>query len=181
MAFRYFLRDLIYESALNITRQQGDVNNYTKLVSACRQWSLENNAPVCFVSFNYDPLLEWACINEYNFDPSKFSDYVDNAPIYILKPHGSVLWSFDNEDIPSTPQVVTSPQMIEAGEPATNGNWKLYANSAPVEVFPISPGNNRSLFPALALPMDGGKELFGLLIRKNYSPLVSAMVLLGRY
>ena len=47
----------------------GGVTTYTSLVSRLRPWAKQTSAHVCFVNFNYDLLLETACMNwQWGFD-----------------------------------------------------------------------------------------------------------------
>jgi hypothetical protein len=93
-ALRFYLRDLLWESANSVLDFAGGLTNYTGLVSRAYQWAHTNNAYASFVSFNYDHLLETACQNHFNFDPTNPNAYTNHQLIPILKPHGSVLWSW---------------------------------------------------------------------------------------
>jgi hypothetical protein len=156
-AFRFFLRDLLYQSALQIRNSRGGINNYTRLISDVYQWALDRDRTVCLVNFNYDPLLEWACSEEYRFNPSKWSDYSGRGPIYLLKPHGSVLWSLEDQSVAPTPNGFPST-LIEIGEPETTKGFELRTSGSPIDSVSAGGNQKRVVYPGLAMPIDGNKD-----------------------
>jgi hypothetical protein len=157
-AFRFYLRDLLYEAALRVQEQNDGINGYTRLVHELVDWSNQTNRIVCFVNFNFDPLLEWACQLEFPFKPERLKDYSGGKRIFVLKPHGSVLWSWQDPGIPTESDVEPFDSVIECGEPASEGNFTLHASKAPRDAFREGDTNLFTCaYPALALPMTGQK------------------------
>jgi hypothetical protein len=155
MAMRYYIRDLIWMATEYVMRESGGVTNYTELVRQCFQWAAMKPTHVCFVSFNYDPLLEFACNRHFRMEPWFIESYTQNETASVLKPHGSVLWSWahpaywDGND----PVSAGSASAIFAGEPDGKPQTKIYAASVPQDS--VNPNLNRQIpaIPALALPI----------------------------
>jgi hypothetical protein len=89
IAMRFYLRDLLRGAAGRMLEANGGMTNYTTLVRRSYQWAARTGTHVCFVSFNYDPLLETACQAYFRFDPSNLWTYLDDRYASVLKPHGS--------------------------------------------------------------------------------------------
>ena len=162
-AMRYYLRDLLDEATRSVLATNGGITNYTYLVSKCYQWAADRSTYVCFVSFNYDYLLENACQREFFFDPSSLRDYVENPLVSVLKPHGSVLWATGHPDL----EMIQSPEplaqvAIDEGEPTGGLSREIISGSTPPLLFQtqiqgVQWGN--VAYPALALPMAGKTDL----------------------
>jgi hypothetical protein len=71
----------------------GGITNYTTLIRRLRSATVGTGTHLCIVSLNFDLLLEAACQMHWGFNPSQFGDYVA-ADVSVLKPHGSVQWSW---------------------------------------------------------------------------------------
>jgi hypothetical protein len=96
-ATRFYLRDLLWESGeyMQSADLTGGVTNYTTLVRELYQWAARTGSHVCFVSFNYDLLLDTACDNHWGFNRyGEPANYVANESASLLKPHGSVHWAW---------------------------------------------------------------------------------------
>lgn len=157
-AFRFYLRELLYRSALRVQEQNDGINAYSRLVHELVNWSNKTNQIVCFINFNFDPLLEWACQVEIPFKPERLKDYYGGKRVFVLKPHGSVLWSWEDEGIPEEIGIEPYESVIDCGEPNGGESFVLHACKTPTDMFP---DKNTNLFncayPALALPMTGEK------------------------
>jgi hypothetical protein len=157
-AFRFYLRDLLYQTALKVHGQNEGINAYSHLVQDLVNWSNRTNQIVCFINFNFDPLLEWACEVEIPFKAERLMDYYVGERIFVLKPHGSVLWSWEDEGIPEEPNTEPYDSVIDCGEPTDTQLLTLHATKTPVDMFPDRQTNLFSCaYPALALPMAGEK------------------------
>jgi hypothetical protein len=158
-AFRFYLRDLLYQSAVEVRERDDGINNYSRLVHKCVQWSHHEKKIVCFVSFNFDPLLEWACQEKFHFNPAVLSDYFNGERIFVLKPHGSVLWAWESSSVPADNVWNPYQLVIESGELATSNELRLVASNEPEDtVFRQGSGLRYGALPVLALPIAGSKE-----------------------
>lgn len=94
MAIRYYLREIIDESAMAWNREIAGVTNYVRLADRLSDWSHSAGKEVNYVTFNYDTLLETALIaNGMEF--TNIMSYVSGNGAYspkVFKPHGSCDW-----------------------------------------------------------------------------------------
>lgn len=99
MATRFYLRDLLWGSTayMQSSALTGGVTNYTGLVRLLRHATAGTNTHLCFVSFNFDLLLEDACRSHWGFDPFDMASYLHPQDVSILKPHGSVQWCWPTD------------------------------------------------------------------------------------
>ena len=173
-AMRFYFRDLLWESANYVRGMDGGITNFTGLVRRCYQWAAANNTRVCFVNFNYDPLLEYACKSHFGHEPSQLGTYVDDPIASVLKPHGSVLWSWRHPllDVLFHPN---DPPMdsISAGEPTFALDGAIYCSTGPSDLVSLEHGHDIPALPALALPMAGKSEFVwppeqDAVLRKNF-------------
>ena len=171
-AFRFLVRDLLVSSAEDVGASNGWITRYTSLVRRCVRWARIHSSKLCFVSFNYDYLLERACHVQFDFHAENFEDYVRYEPVSLLEPHGSVLWSWSRPEIGAvqtfngTLDVETLVnRSIEAGERLTP-QTHLIASSQRINAVlsdrqnsPLAGTNYIALLPAFALPVTGKGEL----------------------
>jgi hypothetical protein len=161
-AMRFFLRDLLWQSTNAVMAETGGITNYTGLVTTCIQWALRHNSHVCFVSFNYDPLLEIACKPHGRSSLGQLSPYLAGPHGSVLKPHGSVLWSWPYPGFPAS-RAINDPkgQVIDAGEPETLSYSTVSAGESPKDIVAstVDPTLVVPSIPAIALPMAGKSEL----------------------
>jgi hypothetical protein len=170
-AFRFFLRDLLAKCCEDVELADGGMTKYVTLVRRCYRWAVEHSTRVCFVSFNYDYLLESACKAVFNFRPDEFSNYTELDTAWVLKPHGSVLWSWLRRDIESARMLLglgindqsLIDASIDAGEVQDDRDLKLIATIEPVNYVPAGSAQGFRRFnhvlPALALPVTGKDHL----------------------
>lgn len=94
-AMRFYIRDVIAmctDAVLSHEFRAG-ITNHVRLVRDLHDWAVHNREHVCFVSFNYDVLLEQACQDVWMFDRRKLDNFVTDNIMSVIKPHGSVEWS----------------------------------------------------------------------------------------
>lgn len=154
-AIRFYLRDLLWESseAMLAAELTGGVTNYTELVSRCYRWARVTEGHVCFVSFNYDFLLEQACANHGWLVIDDLGSYVAHHHASLLKPHGSVRWQWTGGKVLyGTPDQVDQLS-IEEGEPTNPQVLSLEPVAIPTHRRPADGLKDVQRWPALALPM----------------------------
>jgi SIR2-like domain len=84
---RYYIRDVIAECQEHWIELTDGVSNYKTLVNELRACG-----PVCFVTFNYDTLIEEALRSHY-VPIKSMRDYISDTRYKLLKLHGSIGWS----------------------------------------------------------------------------------------
>lgn len=94
MSFRLYLRDLLWGCSHYAHSQDlhGGVTAYTWLVTELVDRAKAAEAHICFITFNYDLLLDAACNDAFGFDPLDFRGSLTNRFASVLRPHGSVAW-----------------------------------------------------------------------------------------
>jgi hypothetical protein len=158
-ATRFYLRDLLYESATSVSNMNGGINNYTDLVTRCYQWARQQDSMVCFVNFNYDPLLEWACRDVFNLQPHSIGTYDEDPNAKVFKPHGSVLWAWPHpSDLKGHDRADFTLMSINAGEPDVSLMTELVSAEPPPNSQHAATNMSRATLPAFALPMDGKSD-----------------------
>lgn len=158
-AFRFFLRDFLWLSTDYVMSSQftGGITNYTRLVRHLYQWAAGVDGHVCFVSFNYDTLLDQACADYWGLDLEDLDSYVSDRHASLLKPHGSIRWAWR---VAEGPQLASSREAadhrIAEGEPDGAAEFPLVTGQMP---------NHRNVsvptwpdLPAIALPVAGKSE-----------------------
>lgn len=107
-AIRYYLREIISQSAQAWWSECSGITNYVTLVGLLDRWSFQTLKPVNYVTFNYDTLLEWGLrslgrkfmtLDDYIGEPQPFPPPFEERrqpkppASVVIKPHGSVNWS----------------------------------------------------------------------------------------
>jgi len=91
MAVRYYLRDVIGRAEQSWAFRHGGVTNYVRLVGQVREWARDAGEDVCYVTFNYDLLLDRALEDQIGLRRGLLDTYV-SASHPLIKFHGSVNW-----------------------------------------------------------------------------------------
>jgi hypothetical protein len=86
-AIRSYLRRIIADVQNHWMTECDGVTNYAELVDR-----LEPSFAVCYVTFNYDTLLERGITDATRRKYAGIADHVTPRPI-VIKPHGSITWS----------------------------------------------------------------------------------------
>ena len=99
LAFRFYLRDLFFacaDYAQSPVISRG-LTNYTELVQTSYECASARSGHVCFVTFNYDLLLDEACVAEtrYAIGLPPTSD----GRLSLLRPHGAVAWEWQSTEL----------------------------------------------------------------------------------
>jgi hypothetical protein len=154
MAVRYYLRDLIDESATDWAKQCFGETTYADLVNRLNKWSHGSRKKVNYITFNYDVLLEEALINlGQRFD--ELEDYIKPPAVgspNVIRPHGCVRWSqimksaFSLSAAPSPDEIIS-----HAGDLTPTDDFTI---GQPDRQLFDSQGGRRIAVPAIAIPVD---------------------------
>jgi hypothetical protein len=79
------------------------ITNYGTLVHEIDRWLYESKQEVCFVTFNYDTMLERALLRCLNLGINRLSVYISWSNYSLIKLHGSVDWGFETVRVPGIP------------------------------------------------------------------------------
>ena len=151
-AVRYYLRRMLFRcEAIWVTAHARGITNYLALIDWIRQHT-ETALPVCFVTFNYDTLLE-RCLHEIDVKFDQIDDYVANPNVRVVKLHGSVNWVHEIE----TPILATATRAedkIVAEVVHRAPDLQIRPEYTRVDGLPVFVDpSGRALFPALAIPV----------------------------
>lgn len=155
-AVQYYLQQMIWDCEHRWEKVHQGVTNYRNLLRDIRL-SNKESGPVCFVTFNYDTMLEKA-MPTFDATIETIEDYINSQRHKIFKVHGSVDWgriinrppfevsTINNEDI--TKEIIRQAQYIVEGGGVTTEYVKIPDPfTQKVEDY--------VLFPALAIPVEG--------------------------
>src|SRR5438034_3891921 len=89
-AIRYYLQEILWACAEGWLRETQNVSNYITLVDDIKRWK-KPGEKVCFVTFNYDTLLDKA-LAHHGYPFTELSAYIARD-LMLVKLHGSVNWA----------------------------------------------------------------------------------------
>jgi|CXWL01.1.fsa_nt_gi hypothetical protein len=149
-SIRYYLQEILSVCPMQWRNESQGVLNHLTLLDDIKNYNTKDE-PVCFVTFNYDTLLEWA-FAEAGFPIQSLEDYVSRR-FALVKLHGSVNWG----RVVSTPlpgKILDNPSLMATElitRYGTHNITKIYvmADGTP----PISQ-EDRGISPALAIPVE---------------------------
>ena len=92
MALRFYLQRIVGTTGQQWSNIHHGRTNYVGLAHTVdRLWTSRRNAPVCFVTFNYDVMLDGA-LGQIGVYFGDLGSYIANSKYILIKPHGSVNW-----------------------------------------------------------------------------------------
>ena len=123
LAMQFYLRDIIARCTSEWSRGAYGVTYYQELVDRIEQWRTSKSERVCYVTFNYDTLLEDAIDSVHRIQLNDFDRYL-NDYCGVVKPHGSVNWHRQANASPSELETGWSKIVFERGVfgPRSNGS-----------------------------------------------------------
>jgi len=87
-AIRYYLQKVIQQCEIRWNQLTRGVSNYSSLFNQARR-----SGPVCFVTFNYDTLLERS-LGAFEIEFPSLGNYINDPKCTLLKLHGSTDWTY---------------------------------------------------------------------------------------
>lgn len=159
MAVRYYLRDVIGRVDLEWAQRRGGVTNYVRLVGELRDWSFRTKVPVCYVTFNYDLLLDRAMEDQLGLQRGALESYVDPKHV-LIKFHGSVNWFrfcpgalqlFDRG--PWRPDLIKRASELKASGPITAWGAAWESIGATTQLMATPEPHQEVIIPALSIPL----------------------------
>jgi hypothetical protein len=152
---RYYLRDLLFKCTINWLRHTSGVTNYATLVDQILLYH-DRISPICFVTFNYDLLLEDALIDRGFHPPDDPKLFSSCHPFFkVFKLHGSVNWGRIVKDRPlneSVKELIESAAYVESPTSEALTAWKT------VEYMQDKSSNGMPLYPCISIPVQKKDE-----------------------
>lgn len=151
-AIRYYLQTIIWECESAWVAKHAGVTNYRTLLDQIEHWCGRGTDAACFVTFNYDKMIEDALGDQFSLGFKEIDDYI-RCPYKLIKLHGSVNWA---REIDSPLQSITQRdgdsllrEIIDrAATLQISDRYHL------VSGYPSVKGVNTGLFPAIAIPVE---------------------------
>lgn len=161
-SIQYYLHCCLWECQKQWSGRHEGFTNHAAFLDAIEHWRYEYEERVCFVTFNYDFLLEEALVakRDVGFQISNIDGYISHPHYAVIKLHGSVNWGQQVTgishlgNIPSVPRNPfdasdLSPQhMIDMYDRLTLADSYTLVNH-----YPVVRENHALVFPALAIPV----------------------------
>jgi len=155
LAVRFYLHTMLSRCEQSWSNRHGGITNYATFLDAIRRWKEEFNQKVCFVTFNYDTMLERAMeqVLGMKFDLGSegiaLGAYISHPEYKVIKLHGSVDWGLE----------VTVPHLPKSPYELLNHAAELKITGRFMKAGPnVHLGNRVVGFPALAIPVEKKSE-----------------------
>ncbi len=152
-AIRYYLHFALQECQRHWLALHRGITNYVTLLDAIERWRFEFKEQVCFVTFNYDTMLEDAMSQVLRFSFRDLSSYISREDYRLIKLHGSVTWGREVDGIANA-HGLTPQSLIDRGaDLQISGRYRITSRFlAPLEE------DGTVVFPALSIPVENKDE-----------------------
>jgi hypothetical protein len=129
------------------------ITNYATFLDSIECWRYQYSERVCFVTFNYDTILEVAMSQVLGLQVADMSSYISWPNYSLVKMHGSVNWGREVENVPSHPHGLYPQFLIDyAGSIKISDRYRL------VQRRPMIEDGGVPVFPALSIPVENKDE-----------------------
>src|SRR4029077_2835979 len=106
-AVRYYLHHMLWSCQDNWHNHHRGVTNYLTFLGEIDRWRYQHNEQVCYVTFNYDTMLERSMTDLWGCTFKDFNAYTSDVRFKLIKLHGSIDWGHELDRLsPRTPQEV---------------------------------------------------------------------------
>ncbi len=152
-AVRYYLQLMLWRCEQGWKNLAAGITNYASLLDMVEQWRHSRDESACFVTFNYDTLLEDA-LQVVGVGINSISDYIAADPRYVvIKLHGSVTW-YREVDSPTDFQTQEGhhgirQQLIRRAAQLAVSNRYVQGNPDTTAIL-----DGKVVFPAIAIPVE---------------------------
>jgi hypothetical protein len=152
-AVRYYLQLMLWRCEQGWKNLAMGITNYASLLDMVEQWRQSHDESACFVTFNYDTLLEDA-LQVVGMGINTISDYITADPRYfVIKLHGSVTW-FREVVSPTDFRMQEGEhgirqQLIRRAAQLAVGNRYVQGNPGTIAIL-----EGKIVFPAIAIPVE---------------------------
>jgi len=155
-AIRYYLHVALWICQDHWRAQHLGITNYATLLREIERWRYSSSGSVCFVTFNYDTMLEEAMSQVLGLQIRDLSGYLHRA-YTLIKLHGSINWGREVDGQPSieAPHTYNPQRLItEAATLRLSNRYRLVSNR------PMNREGEaqRLVFPALSIPVERKDE-----------------------
>lgn len=149
-AIRYYLQDILWDCTSHWLKETQNISNYATLVDDIKQFK-KPGEKVCFVTFNYDTLLDEA-LRYAGYPLTDLSAYIARD-LMLVKLHGSVNWArrvnLHVEKLASSNREDIARELIDRYSALS-----ISRDFVLIGEYPPSPRDYQPVFPALAIPVE---------------------------
>jgi hypothetical protein len=149
-AITYYLHNMLWRCQSFWANEHRGITNHLTFLDAIERWRYENGEQVCFVTFNYDTMLEDAMTQLWSWQFTNLSAYTTRPEYKLIKLHGSVDWGLEMLSVPGR------GQPAEVIENAING--LIFSGSYGKVKLDMHFENGTFGYPALAIPIEKKSE-----------------------
>jgi hypothetical protein len=155
-AIRFYLHFALWDCQQRWRERHRGITNFATLLREIERWRFEKKEQVCFVTFNYDTMLEEAMSQVLRLQPRDVNSYSWSS-YSLFKLHGSINWGVELEGIKHPGNSVPYPyqsliDLVVPGSPHLTKRYRLCDR----EMGPTPDG--AVLFPALSIPVENKDE-----------------------
>ena len=151
-AIRYYLHVALWSCQNEWAARHRGITNYAVLLREIERWRYASSESVCFVTFNYDTMLEEAMRQVLSLEISDLKSYLQKT-YSLVKLHGSINWGREI-DI-AEPQTYNPQRLIREAATLQISDRYVLAAHRPM----LREGKaQRLVFPALSIPVERKDE-----------------------
>jgi hypothetical protein len=152
-AVQYYLHTALWECGQRWNQWHRGMTNYVTLLDEIERWRCETREQACFVTFNYDRMLDDAMTQVLHVEFVDLNRYISSPNYALVKLHGSVNWG---REIRKGPPALASA-------PHTYNHQKLIDEVQQLEIsdqyrivnrYPMFSEDGCFVFPAIAIPLE---------------------------
>jgi hypothetical protein len=182
-AIRYYIRLALWECQNRWQGVHQGITNYATFLDAIEPWRAEKKEHVCFVTFNYDFMLEEAMERVLRLHVKDMNSYITWQNYSLFKPHGSVNWGRVVKGIhnPSAAPSHFFGHLIETVRPDGASVTQEYQRCN-LDMRP-NPDTGAVLFPAISIPVENKDEFScppdHVTALRDLLPKVTKMITIG--
>lgn len=155
-AIRFYLHFALWDCQDKWRSRHRGITNFATLLREIERWRFEKNERVCFVTFNYDTMLEEAMSQVLRLHARDVNSYTWSG-YSLFKLHGSIDWGLELDGLQHPGNNVPYPyqkliDLVTPGSPHLTKRYRLCDRA-------MSPTQDRVvLFPALSIPVENKDE-----------------------
>jgi hypothetical protein len=156
-AIRYYLHTALWRCEQAWRTRHHGITNYGTFIDEIERWRSEFHEQVCFVTFNYDTMLEKTIDPVLNASYSDLDAYISRSNYAVIKLHGSVNWGRVIEDGPAAmvrnPSTYTAQRLVQE-----RGKLRISDRFLVVDECPMLRQDGNFVFPAISIPVENKDE-----------------------
>jgi hypothetical protein len=155
-AIRYYLHVALWSCQLAWGERHRGITNHAVLLREIERWRYASSESVCFVTFNYDTMLEDAMRQVLGIEIRGLNSYLQEQ-YSLVKLHGSINWGREvsNGSVISAPHTYNQQRLIQEAATLQISDRYVLAARRPM----LREGDaQRVVFPALSIPVERKDE-----------------------